>query len=276
MPAKSHKARTGQFLICVEDRGPFAAYILDTASQVSELKRKLGSLPPGTRVLVENAATGARFHHTGGQKIEQVAIDLLVEGFCDPAHPDIDIWRLPSRKRPAPAKPKHSPSQEVPPVSTFIPDVTMFTDGACSGNPGPAAFAAVMINGEPTDTVAAKLAAALRKADTAKVDGFAARRIAGSLGPSTNNVAELQAVLHGLDAIKKPCAVRVLTDSVNVIGWLQNGFKRKDPRIAQVAGQIDELIAHKGLTVEFVKTNGHAGVPLNELCDRLAKEAIVH
>ena len=74
--------------------------------------------------------------------------------------------------------------------------------------------------------------------------------------------------------ITKPSTVLVLTDSANVIGWLSQGFKRKNPLVAALCGQIDQVIAATGLVVRYAKVDGHAGVALNELVDRLASRQV--
>ena len=159
-------------------------------------------------------------------------------------------------------------------MSTPTPDITLYTDGSCKGNPGPAGYAAVLVQGEPGEATLRKLAFDLKKAEVAKVDGHRAKAIAGYIGEATNNVAELSAVLAGLRYVTKPSTVLVLTDSANVIGWLSQGFKRKNPLVAALCGQIDQVIAATGLTVRYAKVDGHAGVTLNELVDKLASRQV--
>jgi ribonuclease HI len=126
----------------------------------------------------------------------------------------------------------------------------LWTDGACSGNPGPMGIGVVAI------------------------DGGKRRELGEYLGVGTNNIAELTAIdraldLAGADLGKRP--VRIYTDSAYSIGVLSKGWKAK-------ANQ--ELIARMrrrlaGLPhIEFVKVSGHAGVPENERCDELARDAI--
>jgi ribonuclease HI len=126
----------------------------------------------------------------------------------------------------------------------------LWTDGACSGNPGPMGIGVVAI------------------------DGGKRREHGEYLGVGTNNIAELTAIdraldLAGADAGARP--LRIYTDSAYSIGVLSKGWKAK-------ANQ--ELIARMrrrlaGLpNVEFVKVSGHAGIPENERCDELARNAI--
>lgn len=125
--------------------------------------------------------------------------------------------------------------------------ILIYTDGACFGNPGPAGLGVVLRSG------------ARRK------------EIKESLGWSTNNVAELTAILRGLEAVKdRQRRVLVHSDSTYAIGVLARGFKAKANK--ELVARIRKLAALFG-DLEFVKVPGHAGVPDNERCDQLAKEA---
>src|ERR1044071_4097898 len=128
--------------------------------------------------------------------------------------------------------------------------VELWTDGACSGNPGPMGIGIVAI------------------------DGGKRKEHGQYLGVGTNNIAELTAIDRALDLIgddARTRPLRIYTDSAYSIGVLSKGWKAK-------ANQ--ELIARMrrrlaGLPdVEFVKVSGHAGVPENERCDELARNAI--
>jgi ribonuclease HI len=133
------------------------------------------------------------------------------------------------------------------------PALEIWTDGACSGNPGPMGIGVVVI------------------------DGAERREHGDYLGIGTNNIAELTAIERGLElaaaAAEKDRGrpVRIFSDSAYAIGLLEKGWKAK-------ANQ--ELVARlrRRLTdfprVEFVKVAGHAGVPENERCDELARRAI--
>jgi ribonuclease HI len=125
--------------------------------------------------------------------------------------------------------------------------IEIWTDGACSGNPGPMGIGVVVIDG-------------------------AARREQGEyLGVGTNNIAELTAIARGIElAGDGGRRLRVYTDSSYAIGVLSKGWKAKANQelIAQLKRQIAPL------DVEFVKVAGHAGVPENERCDELARDAV--
>jgi ribonuclease HI len=126
----------------------------------------------------------------------------------------------------------------------------LWTDGACSGNPGPMGIGVVAL------------------------DGGKRRELGEYLGIGTNNIAELTAIdraldLAGADAQTRP--VRVYTDSAYSIGVLSKGWKAKANQelIARMRRRLATLP-----NVEFVKVSGHAGVPENERCDELARDAI--
>jgi ribonuclease HI len=125
--------------------------------------------------------------------------------------------------------------------------VIIYTDGACLGNPGPAGLGVVLRSGNRR------------------------REIKESLGWSTNNVAELTAILRALEAVKdRNRPVKVHSDSTYAIGVVSKGWKAKANK--ELVARIRELAATFP-NLEFVKVPGHAGVPDNERCDQLAKEA---
>ena len=135
-------------------------------------------------------------------------------------------------------------------------EVMLFTDGACSGNPGPGGWGAI-----------------LRYAGTEK-------ELSGGEPSTTNNRMELSAVIEGLSALKEPCAVTVVTDSKYVFdgvtkgwaaGWRSRGWVKNDGKPAlnpDLWERLLELLAVHKVTFNWVK--GHAGHPENDRCDRLA------
>jgi ribonuclease HI len=130
--------------------------------------------------------------------------------------------------------------------------VHVWTDGACSGNPGPMGIGMVVIAGDK-------------------------RKEAGEyLGRGTNNIAELTAVRRGIELAESLTAVkdkplRVYTDSSYTIGLLSQGWKAKANQ-ELVADLRQFLRAYPNM--QMVKVEGHAGVPENERCDLLARQAI--
>ena len=127
--------------------------------------------------------------------------------------------------------------------------VTIYTDGACKGNPGPAAIGAVLLCGDRR------------------------KEISKAIGHSTNNRAEIQAVIEALSALKYPekTEVTLYTDSQLVFGLLQGTYKAKKNR-----DLVDEMLnlSENLRSLEVVKIKGHNGNPLNELAHTLAQKAI--
>ncbi len=135
-------------------------------------------------------------------------------------------------------------------------EVQIYTDGACSGNPGPGGYCAILVYKETE------------------------KCLSGAEGETTNNRMELRAVLEGLSALKEPCLVRITSDSKYVVdsvekGWLSSwrakGWKKADRKPVLNVDLWQKLLPllsyHK---VEFCWIRGHAGHPYNERCDRVA------
>jgi ribonuclease HI len=139
------------------------------------------------------------------------------------------------------------------------PSVEIFTDGACFGNPGPGGYAAILKSGEKE------------------------KEIAGYVPHTTNNRMELTAVIEALRRLKRPCSVKVITDSNYVIkgmtewidGWIRKNWlnARKEPVLNRDLWEpLLRVIRPHSIEWEWVK--GHQGHPQNERCDTLAKNAI--
>ena len=138
-------------------------------------------------------------------------------------------------------------------------DVTIYTDGACSGNPGAGGWGTILsYNGRE-------------------------KELSGGEAQTTNNRMELTAVIEGLRALKEPCRVRIVTDSQYVVNgiekgwaksWKQNGWRKKDRKPALNPDLWDALLnlldKHE---VRFEWIRGHAGHPQNERCDAMAVAA---
>ena len=135
-------------------------------------------------------------------------------------------------------------------------EVILYTDGACSGNPGPGGWAAILRYGANT------------------------RELSGGEAMTTNNRMELGGVLAGLRALKEPCAVKLFTDSQYIAnalnnGWLRDWKKRgwkkadKSPVLNQDLWEaLDAQLSRHQVTFVWVK--GHADNPYNNRCDELA------
>ena len=136
--------------------------------------------------------------------------------------------------------------------------VEIFTDGACSGNPGPGGYGAIL-----------------------RCKGKE-KEISGGEAHTTNNRMELTAVIKALEALKFPCKVTITTDSKYVseavtkgwaVGWKKRGWKKSDGKPALNPDLWEQLLALLDIhTVEFNWIKGHAGHPENERCDRMAVE----
>ena len=135
-------------------------------------------------------------------------------------------------------------------------EVTLYTDGACSGNPGPGGWGAILIYKD------------IKK------------EMSGGDKETTNNKMELTAAIEGLSALKEPCKVQLYSDSKYLIdgitkgwarGWRAKGWKKSDGKPAlnvdlwEKVLELDEY--HE---IEYIWVKGHAGNPYNERCDRLA------
>ena len=121
---------------------------------------------------------------------------------------------------------------------------TLYTDGACSGNPGPGGWCAILRhNGHE-------------------------RVIQGCEEDTTGNRMEMTAVIEGLTALQEPCQVTVFTDSQYVIGVASLGWKRRAN--LDLLFDLDALCVAHEVTFEYVR--GHDGHPFNERCDHIACE----
>jgi ribonuclease HI len=140
-----------------------------------------------------------------------------------------------------------------------VSEVFLYTDGACRGNPGPGGWGAIVVYG------------AERK------------ELYGGEAHTTNKRMELTAVIRGLQALKRPCQVRVVTDSKYVMqgmtqwlaNWKRNGWRTaaKKPVLNSDLWQaLEQAASGHGVQWEWVK--GHSGHPLNERADHLANRGI--
>jgi ribonuclease HI len=132
--------------------------------------------------------------------------------------------------------------------------VHVYTDGACTGNPGPMGIGVVLL-----DPLADPTANQTR------------RELSEFLGFGTNNIAELTAILRGLQLCPRNRPVVIYSDSAYAIGLLSQSWKAKAN--AELVAELRQLV-RVFPTVRFVKVAGHAGVPENERCDELARNAV--
>ncbi|GJG95827.1 ribonuclease HI [Cupriavidus pauculus] len=138
-------------------------------------------------------------------------------------------------------------------------EVTIYSDGACKGNPGPGGWGAVLVSAGHE------------------------KELFGGENPTTNNRMELMAVIEALRALKRPCVINIYTDSQYVQkgisewihGWKKRGWQTADKKPVKNADLwqiLDEL--RQPHTVEWHWVRGHNGHPGNERADRLANRGV--
>jgi len=138
-------------------------------------------------------------------------------------------------------------------------DVVMYTDGACSGNPGPGGWGTVMMSGRHR------------------------KEMSGGERETTNNRMEMMAIIAGAEALKRGCSVDIYTDSTYVMkgmtewleGWKQRGWRTasKQPvKNVDLWQRLERALDRHHVTWHWVR--GHSGIPENERADELARNAI--
>ena len=141
----------------------------------------------------------------------------------------------------------------------MTPDVVIYTDGACSGNPGPGGWGAILISGAHE------------------------RELCGGNRATTNNRMELTAAIRALEALKRPCRVELHTDSQYLrqgitewlAGWKARGWRTASKAPVKNEDLWRELDAARGRhEVAWRWVKGHAGHPLNERADELARRGL--
>ena len=175
--------------------------------------------------IVYKPEAGAKVYRAGGRNL------------TSPSGEPIDIEVGPAAP---PMKSKEPPADAI----------HVWTDGACTGNPGPAGLGVVIIDGKTKTR----------------------RELSEYLGEGTNNIAELTAILRGLEEVtdRDRCVV-IYTDSSYSIGILSKNWKAKAN--VELIGEIRAL-AKEFADLRFVKVAGHSGIPLNERTDELARQAV--
>lgn len=139
-------------------------------------------------------------------------------------------------------------------------EVILYTDGACSGNPGPGGWGALLIWNKKE------------------------KELSGGEPNTTNNRMEMRAVIEGLKALKKPCRVKIHSDSALIVnafnkGWITNwqrkGWKKADKKPVENRDLWEEMLQAMGPhDVEWIKVKGHSGNVLNDRVDALAVGAV--
>lgn len=137
-----------------------------------------------------------------------------------------------------------------------LPRVDIYTDGACSGNPGPGGWAAILVSGGKE------------------------KELSGKANPTTNNRMELTAAIEGLKALKRPCRVRLYSDSAYLVnaftnGWLEkwqkNNWQTSKKEPVENRDLWETLLELSKIhEIEWHKVKGHGDNEYNNRCDRLA------
>ena len=141
-------------------------------------------------------------------------------------------------------------------------EITIYTDGACSGNPGPGGWGAILMFKDYK------------------------KEISGSLKDTTNNIMELTAVIEALKLVKFPCKIKIYSDSAYVVNaflqgwiynWIKKGWKTADGSPVKNKELWEDLYKFtKTHEIEFIKVKGHSDNEYNNRCDELAREAILN
>lgn len=224
MPWLRHRLRDADVWAKVDDN---AALIKDADGRVE---------------IVYKPISGARVYRAGARNLTPAQGSAPVE--LEPG--ETAEPRSPPARAPAPGGPRRSAERQTAAPANAI---HVWTDGACSGNPGQAGLGVVIVG-----------------------DGPGHREISEYLGEATNNIAELTAILRGLEAVSdRTRPVIVYSDSAYSIGLLTQGWKAK--KNVALVEQLRAL-ARTFPDLRFVKVAGHSGVALNERVDYLATSAI--
>lgn len=139
-------------------------------------------------------------------------------------------------------------------------EIAIYTDGACSGNPGKGGWGALLIAGENK------------------------KEISGGEKETTNNRMELTAPIEALKLVKRPCKIKLYSDSAYLVNaftngwiynWQKNGWKTADKKDVKNRDLWEEIYKFTQIhTIEWIKVKGHSDNEYNNLCDRLAVAAI--
>ena len=194
--------------------------------------------------IVYKPAPGARVYRAGARNL------TLAPG-SEPVEFEAGESAEPRPAEPRPAAGRATAAARSSPRAPGVPAnaIHVWTDGACSGNPGPAGLGVVVVG-----------------------DGTGQREISEYLGEATNNIAELTAILRGLQTISdKTRPVIVYSDSAYSIGLLTQNWKAK--KNVELVRELRE-VCRQFPDLRFVKVLAHSGIALNERVDQLAVSAI--
>jgi ribonuclease HI len=191
----------------------------------------------GGRVEVRYKPQDSRAYRAAERNLELVPGAVLADDHCAPAGAE-----------PVQSKTAKAATADLPPAVHDPDTIIAYTDGACSGNPGPCGLGVVLTTPKGR------------------------KELSEYLGHGTNNIAELTAIQRALQGVEDPTAAMIVhTDSQYAIGVLKKGWKAKANQELIVAIKA----CMKPFTrLSFVYVRGHAGIPLNERADELARQAV--
>jgi len=145
--------------------------------------------------------------------------------------------------------------------NNFKKNIIIYTDGACSGNPGPGGWGAVLLYGSSQ------------------------KELSGGEKQTTNQRMEQMAAIMALEALNQPCSVTLYSDSAYLVNafnsrwlenWVKNGWKNAKKQPVENKDLWEKLLTlSKAHAIKWQKVKGHAGDQYNEICDQLARDAIV-
>jgi ribonuclease HI len=198
------------------------------------------------RVEIRYKPNDPRIYRAAERNLERIAgEEILPDDACVPGQ---EAPKAPTKDERSAARKADAAAAALQPNAVPKDAWTVYADGACSGNPGPAGLGIVLVG-----------------PDGKRLEGYE------YLGSATNNVAELTAILRAAELVPVGEAAVVHTDSQYSIGVLTKGWKAKANQ-ELIANVKSALATRRGWQIRYVP--GHAGVPLNERADELAREAV--
>jgi ribonuclease HI len=221
---------------------PWVKAVLRGQTVFARAKEDGSLLADGGRVEIRYKANDGRRYNAGEKNLVVLDKTVLPDETCG------DASGVPGKGAVVSTTPGTAttpPIVELEPLPEGSP--IAYTDGACTGNPGPAGVGIIIAHGESV------------------------WEISEYLGSGTNNIAELTAILRAVEAVEEEVPILIHTDSQYSIGVLSKGWKPK-VNIDLIARIKKALEKHKGTQFKYVR--GHSGIPLNERADELAREAV--
>ncbi len=222
---------------------PWVRVLLRGQKVLARAKEDGSLASQGGRVEIRYKPSDGRAYQAGERNLERIPGEVVVpDDACVPGE------AVPSKAERSADRKTAAAAKALAPGAVPAGAWTVYADGACSGNPGPAGLGIVLVG-----------------PDGKMQEGFE------FLGTATNNVAELTGILRAAEIVPEGQAAVVHTDSQYAIGVLTKGWKAKANQ-ELIANVKKALSGREGWRIVYVP--GHAGVPLNERADELAREAV--